>query len=160
MTCQRLITAALIVFPAGACLAETTWNEPGKGTGILKASSVEIARDHTLMQISSTYDALEMQNPSHPLHGASGPCFGAVEVLGKTVSGSGVCAFTDRNGDKAVLRWTAERLGTDGAMSGRWTLTGGTGNWEIAQGSGTYSSLADPASGALTNKFTGRVTFP
>jgi len=160
MTRYCLIPATLCILCAGGAVAETTWNQPGKGTGVTKASTVEIAEGHSLMQISSTYDTVEMQDASHPMHGAAGPCFGSVEISGTAVSGSGVCAFTDSGGDKVVLHWTADAMEASGAMAGNWTLTGGTGKWAEAEGGGTYSSLADPASGTFVNTITSKLTLP
>jgi len=160
MTRLGLTAAALCLTCSAAATAETTWSNSGKGTGMTKASTVEVADGHLLMQISSSYDRVEMEDADHPMHGAAGHCFGAVEAKQASVSGSGVCALTDRSEDKVVLHWTAERMEKSGAMAGRMKVTGGTGKWAKAMGSGTYSSLADPASGTLETAFSVTLTLP
>ncbi|WP_245602974.1 hypothetical protein [Leisingera methylohalidivorans] len=112
------------------------------------------------MQISSSYENVEMADAGHPMNGAAGPCFGAVEVASGSVGGGGICAFTDSAGDKVVLHWTAESMDPSGALTGSWKLTGGTGHWSDADGGGRFSSLTDPETGKFVNTITSSVTMP
>ncbi|WP_264213531.1 hypothetical protein [Leisingera thetidis] len=112
------------------------------------------------MQISSSYENVEMEDADHPMNGAAGPCFGAVEIAAGTVDGGGFCAFTDSAGGKVVLHWSAEAMDPSGALTGSWNLTGGTGQWADAEGGGSFSSLTDPETGTFVNTITSSVTMP
>ncbi|MBY6055266.1 hypothetical protein KUV26_02300 [Leisingera daeponensis] len=160
MTRHYSAAAFLCAFSAGTAIASTTWDQGGTGTGISTNSAFEIADGHMVMQISSSYENVEMEDASHPMSGAAGPCFGAVEVSSSAVSGGGICAFTDSAGDKVVLHWHADGMDASGALTGSWKLSGGTGHWDGAEGGGTFSSLTDQATGKFVNTITSSVTLP
>lgn len=160
MTRLCLTAALLCAFSAGTGMAGTTWEQPGKGTGISTSTVNQISEGHMVMQISSSYENVEMEEADHPMNGAAGPCFGAVEVASDGVEGGGICAFVDSAGEKVVLHWQAEGMDQSGALTGNWTLSGGTGHWAEAQGGGTFSSLTDPESGKFVNTITSSVTMP
>ncbi len=158
---RHFFTAALLcAFSAGTAGAGTTWEQGGTGTGTASNSPTEIADGHMVIQTSSTYENVEMEDPGHPMNGAAGPCFGAVEAAPAGVTGGGICAFTDKAGDKVVLHWHAEGMDASGALTGSWKLSGGTGPWAAAEGGGKFSSLTDPASGNFVNTITSSVTLP
>ncbi|WP_027243870.1 hypothetical protein [Leisingera daeponensis] len=160
MTRHYFAAAFLCAFSAGAAGAGTTWEQGGSGTGTATSSATEIADGHMVMQISSSYENVEMEDAEHPMNGAAGPCFGAVEAAPAGVTGSGICAFTDSAGEKVVLHWDAEGMDGSGALTGTWTLGGGTGPWADAKGGGTFSSLTDPETGKFVNTITSSVTMP
>lgn len=160
MTRHYFAAAFLCAFSAGAAGAGTTWEQGGSGTGTATSSATEIADGHMVMQISSSYENVEMEDAEHPMNGAAGPCFGAVEAAPAGVTGSGICAFTDSAGEKVVLHWDAEGMDGSGALTGTWTLGGGTGQWADAKGGGTFSSLTDPETGKFVNTITSSVTMP
>jgi hypothetical protein len=75
-----------------------------------------------------------IEDPKHPLNGASGDCDGAC-VIGadkKSVC-MGSCTWVDRGGDIAFFTW-------DGADQGGWKLLGGSGKYKDATGEGTWKS--------------------
>ncbi|EDZ45527.1 hypothetical protein RBY4I_736 [Rhodobacterales bacterium Y4I] len=160
MTRHYFAAAFLCAFSAGAAGAGTTWEQGGSGTGTATSSATEIADGHMVMQISSSYENVEMEDAEHPMNGAAGPCFGAVEAAPAGVTGSGICAFTDSAGEKVVLHWDAEGMDGSGALTGTWALGGGTGPWADAKGGGTFSSLTDPETGKFVNTITSSVTMP
>ncbi|MFW8593059.1 hypothetical protein [Cribrihabitans neustonicus] len=157
LTAAAISTCAAVAAPAGA---ETTWDQPGKGMGISSSTVTEIAESHMVMQIRSDYESVEMGDESHPMQGAAGPCFGAVEIASGAADGNGICAFTDNAGDTVVLHWTAKAMDETGALTGDWEVSGGTGKWQEAKGGGEFSSLTDPESGQFVNTFTSNVTVP
>lgn len=146
------LTAAVVcTFSAGSALSCTELEQAGTGTGTSTSSVTQIADGFMVMQISSTYDTVEMEDASHPMHGASGPCIGAVEIDDGIVDGAGICTFTDAAGNKVVLHWDAEEMEDSGALAGTWHLSGGTGPWENTEGGGDFSSLTDPETGKFVN---------
>jgi hypothetical protein len=126
-------------------------------TGTSSNQPMPIAEGHLVMHTSGNYEAFEVES-GHPLEGASGPGFGAVEIMGTEVSGGGNCVFESASAEKAVMTWTATGMGADGALTGDWAVAGGSGAWANASGGGTYSSLADPQTGKFTNTITGDIT--
>ena len=159
---HTLITTAIasLGLTANAAYAQTeiTWWH-GMG-GHLGDVVNQIAEGHMVMQISSSYENVEMEEAEHPMNGAAGPCFGAVEVASGEVEGGGICAFTDGAGEKVVLHWDAEGMDQSGALTGSWTLSGGSGPWADAKGGGSFSSLTDPETGKFVNTITSNVTMP
>ncbi|MEW2913550.1 hypothetical protein [Leisingera sp. JC11] len=160
MTRHYFAAALLCAFSAGTASAGTTWEQGGTGTGIASNTPTEIADGHMVIQTSSSYENVEMEDAEHPMNGAAGPCFGAVEAAPSGVTGGGICAFTDKVGEKVVLHWHAEGMDASGALTGSWKLSGGTGPWSGAEGGGTFSSLTDPETGKFVNTITSNVTLP
>lgn len=155
------ITALICAFAASsAATAGTDWDQGGKGAGSSTSTVTPISDGHMVMHVSSTYDIIDMADPDHPMHGASGPCFGAVEIAAAAASGGGICAFTDSGGNRVVLHWDAEGMDASGALIGSWSLSGGTGPWKGASGGGQFSSLTDQASGDFVNTITSKITLP
>ncbi len=145
--------AILAVTPAFA----ETFSSGAVGTGTSSNEPVPIAEGHIVMRTSASYSMFEVA-AGHPLEGASGPCFGAVEIKGGAVSGGGNCVYDTASGDKAVMVWTATGLGADGALTGDWSVSGGSGAWSGASGGGTFSSLTNPETGKFVNTITGDIT--
>lgn len=148
-----LFAAILAANPAFA----ETFSSGAVGMGTSSNEPMPIAEGHIVMRTSGSYESFEVE-AGHPLEGASGPCFGAVEIMGSDVSGGGNCVYETSSGDKAVMIWTATGLGADGALTGDWTVSGGSGAWANASGGGTFSSLTDPDTGKFANTITGDIT--
>ncbi|RSK30488.1 hypothetical protein EJA01_17070 [Rhodovulum iodosum] len=132
------------------------------GTGMGKSMSTphQVSENHMLMQLHTAYSEFSFDAANHPMTGMSGPCFGAVEVNAGAVSGGGKCLYTDADGDLVTMDWMAGGMNADGAMTGTWTVSGGTGKWTEATGEGTFASLTDPATGESTNSVSGTVMMP
>lgn len=155
------ITALIYAFAASsAATAGSDWDQGGRGSGTSTSTVTQIADGHMVMHVSSAYDTVEMADPDHPMHGASGPCFGAVEIAAAAASGGGICTFTDRGGNMVVLHWAAKGMDATGALTGDWSISSGTGPWDGASGGGQFSSLTDPASGNFVNTITSKITLP
>lgn len=160
MTRYCSISALICALAAGSTAAGATWDQGGQGSGTSTSTVKEIGENHMVMQVSSSYETVQMEDPDHPMNGASGPCFGAVEIAAGAATGGGICAFTDSTGSMVVLHWDAEAMEATGALTGSWTISGGTGPWAEASGGGRFSSLTDPASGSFVNTITSSVTLP
>lgn len=155
---QRLAcgaTACLAFF--GPAMAEQTYSNDG--VGMAKSTSVPyvIGEGHVVMQIASRYSDLKTDDASNPLNGATGPCFGSVEITAGQISGGGHCVYTDKEGDMAVLTWASEQLGEGGANMGSWSLIGGSGKYAGATGGGTFDASAANETGDQTNVVTGQI---
>ncbi len=149
------VTAAILA-AATAAQADTMMTK-GKGMGQAATQVVQVGEGHMIMGLNTTYATYEMESADDPMQGMSGPCFGAMEVMAGKVSGGGNCAFTHANGDMASIKWTATGMSPEGAITGDWEVTGGTGKWMGATGGGTFSSLTDQATGASENSVEGEV---
>lgn len=134
-----------------------TYDSGSKGMGTNANKVYGISDGRAVVQSQTNYDSFEVA-AGHPLEGASGTCFGALLVSGASVSGTGNCVFDTAAGEKAVMSWTATGIGADGALSGDWTVSGGSGNWASASGGGAFSSLTDPDTSKFVNTITGSIT--
>ena len=150
-------TAAIFAAAATTAHADTM---PTKGMGMGKADLqvMPLGENHMLMHTNTMYATYEMDTPGDPLQGMKGPCFGSMEVMSGKVAGGGHCAFTHTNGDMAAIKWTATGMSPEGAITGSWEVTGGTGKWMGATGGGTFSSLTDRETGTNENIVEGEVT--
>ncbi|CUK05426.1 hypothetical protein RUE5091_02716 [Ruegeria denitrificans] len=152
-TAATVLTLGLSV---GLAQAET-YDAAAKGTGVNANQVYGISDGNAVVKTQTDYDSFEVA-AGHPLEGATGTCFGAVLVNGAAVSGTGNCVFDTTSGEKAVMTWTATGLGADGALTGEWTVSGGSGNWASATGGGTFSSLTDPDTKKFVNTISGSFT--
>lgn len=156
MTFKTVLTATIVLAATGAH-AETMMTK-GKGMGQAETQIMQMGEDHMIMHTNTAYSTYEMDSADDPMQGMSGPCFGAMEVMAGKVSGSGYCAFTHQNGDMASIHWSATGMSPEGAVTGEWHVTGGTGKWMGATGGGTFSSMTDQATGMSENTVEGEVT--
>lgn len=99
-----------------------------------------LSENHVVLLVSMQ-ERLVLDDQASPWHEATGPCGGAVEIKNGIVSGSGLCAFTDKKGDKFVISWTAESMNEQGGPVGIWSLTDGTGQYAGAEANGEYSDV-------------------
>ncbi|UWQ21172.1 hypothetical protein [Jannaschia sp. W003] len=132
----------------------------GTGHGQADNTMHAVAEGHMLVELRTIYDDFQLDDPANPMNGMTGPCFGAMEVKAGAVAGGGRCLYTDADGDMVSMQWTPSGLGADGAVTGDWSVTGGTGKWVEASGSGDFSSLTDPGTGRNVNTVSGTVTLP
>ncbi|PWJ12951.1 hypothetical protein [Jannaschia seohaensis] len=148
-------TTRVCMLAAGAAAAETfSGGVLGRGTG--DTTMMPVSETLIVMKTDAMYESFEVA-PGHPLEGASGPCFGAVEIKAGAVTGSGRCVYDTASGDKAVMMWQATGLSENGALTGEWSISGGTGAWATATGSGGFSSLTDPETGKFVNTISGDI---
>lgn len=150
-------SVACVAFSTSA-LAEQTYSNNGIGTAQSSPMVHAIGEGHMVMQVQSQFSNLETDDSSNPLNGATGPCFGSVEIIAPAISGGGHCVYTDSQGDIAILTWTSEKLGPKGSNMGTWQLVGGNGKYVGASGGGTFDAATNPETGAQTNQVTGDIT--
>jgi len=115
-----------------------------------------ISRDHMRGMVDDHDDG-------SPIDGSTHDCFGAIVFApdGKTFQeGHGYCDGVDKDGDVWWLSWS-----TDGPGESIWSITGGTGKFEGASGTGKTSFRMDEfsvAAGAqphrLPNDYEGVMT--
>ena len=154
----KFAIAAVLAIAAASAQAGGTFDSAGKGTGTSQNDIVPISDTHMIMHSKTTWDAMEMTDPEHPFNGMSGACFGAVEIMVPGASGAGNCAFTDGDGDLSTNRWIVTGMTPEGALTGSWTVIGGTGKFTGVTGGGSFETLTDRDTGAFENTLTGAVT--
>lgn len=154
---QATAVTALAIGLFAASAQSETYDAAGKGMGVNSNKVIEISDGHAVVNTQTAYDSFEVA-AGHPLEGASGACFGALLINGAGISGTGNCVFDTAAGEKAVMTWTATGFGSDGALTGDWTVSGGSGGWASATGGGTFSSLTDPDTMKFVNTISGNIT--
>ena len=89
------------------------------------------------------------------LDGTEGLLYMQTDSMAGTGSHRGYAVRTYKDGDKsfASVEGTHQIISTDGGAwelnsEGTWTVTGGTGKFENAKGSGTYTGKATPKGGS------------
>lgn len=156
MTGIMIFVAITGALAAGSASAET-YSGGAVGHGTSAGATMSLSETHIVLHSESMYESFDVA-PGHPLEGATGPCFGAIEIKAGQVAGSGRCVYDTASGETAVMIWTATGLGENGAITGEWSISGGTGGWAAASGGGTFSSSTDPATGKFANTITGDIT--
>ncbi|SLN10198.1 hypothetical protein ROA7450_00002 [Roseovarius albus] len=157
---KNLIVSCTVFMLGSAAWAGGNYTGNGVGSGTSTTTPHPVADNHVVLQTSSSYDKMQMEDASHPLHGGAGPCFGAVEMSAAKVAGHGMCLFTDAGGDVMVLHWHATGQDDSGALVGDWEISSGTGKWNGATGGGQFASKTDPNTGAFVNQITSDITLP
>ncbi len=158
MKLRFAIAGLLATMPFGAALAET-YSANGKGMGTTSAEQMPVSEDLIVVHSMTSYDGFEVDDADNPLASLTGPCFGAVLIDAGAVSGGGNCHYTDADGDKVVMAWTATGMSETGRTMGEWSVVGGTGKWESAEGGGTFDA-GDDAQGDYSNQIMGEITMP
>ncbi|MCV2882845.1 hypothetical protein [Actibacterium sp. XHP0104] len=138
--------------------AEQTYSNTGMAKAKVMSTVHGIGDGHMVIQIHSEFTNVTTEDTSNPLNGASGPCFGSVEIIVPNVTGGGHCVYTDTQGDMAVLTWTSTQLTEGGGTAGSWQLTGGSGKYAGATGGGGYATTTDNDAGIQTNQISGDIT--
>lgn len=154
----RTALAAFALAAAGSAAGAQAFITDGVATGQAETEMIEFGADHTVMNSRVLYSRFEMEDETHPLNDAKGPCVGTMEVRGSAVEGNGVCVLDGLEGDRVLLGWVARRVDPRGRIAGYWTVNGGTGLWLQASGGGTFLSEVNRANGAATNTIRGAIT--
>lgn len=152
-----VLSGVALLATAGSVMAEQTFSNKGMGTAQSASSTHAVGEGHVVIATTSSYSDLATDDPDNPLNGATGPCFGSMEFKAGVLTGGGNCVYTDKEGDMAVMDWTASKMGEAGP-EGSWTLTGGSGKYVGASGSGMYAVATDPDNGSQVNTVTGEIT--
>ncbi len=150
---------AIAAMLAGTTVGAETHDVTGIGMGTVLSKVTEISPSLTMVEAHTDYTGFEGGQGDNPMASATGPCVGTVLVNAGSPSGTGLCNFTDKDGDKLVVAWTARAMSQDGRMQGTWTVEGGSGKWDRATGGGAFNSGVD-ATGKYTNMISGAAVLP
>ena len=82
----------------------------------------------------------------------------ACHTMGAGAEGSGVCTWTDADGDTWYGPWAVNGMTPDRAALGTWNVSGGTGKFATATGGGTFTTLTNPDTGDSKLDVLGSVT--
>jgi hypothetical protein len=152
---RTLIVAAAFALVCAPAFAGELFNVSGVGKGTSQSSVAMVGEGHMLMNSINSYKNFESVDPKSPFSGMTGQCWGAIEIKIPSASGRGHCEFTDKSGDKSYNTWVATGLAKDGALTGTWTLIGGTGKYKNATGGGQFHSRTDREAGTFENEVEG-----
>jgi len=155
-------TSAFLVASAFAAQAGGggSYDSSGMATGMTKNVVKMASEGHVVMQTMGIYETVTTDDPNNPMNGLSGECFGALEIIGTTATGGGLCVFSGDGEDAMSVRWTADGMNAQGALVGQWSATGGTGALAGATGGGSFHSLTNMETGTFENTLTGALTVP
>jgi len=84
--------------------------------------------------------AIHSNLPNGPFDRQSSTCAGTYSSTERRYIESGFCLNSDPDGDKWILKWTANPDGD--VLTGTWTAAGGTGKYERLTASGSYKPVA------------------
>lgn len=157
---KRLVLASVAWAATAALASAASFNAAATGTATGESIAYEIAEGHMVIHNMSQYTAMQTSDPANPMNGATGPCFGVVEMIQGAVSGGGKCVFTDLQGDHMVIDWTAEGATPEGGSSGTWTLVGGSGKYHGGSGGGAFQTTGMMPDSTEINAITGEITLP
>ncbi len=152
---KRTLATLLMIAAAPAFAGQS---HDVSGTSVGQSENTYIPASETLIYIDlkTTYALPENDTP---LAGMIGECVGFMTIMvGSGANGTGVCVWTDGDGDTWHGPWDVKGMGADGASVGQWHATGGTGKFEGVTGGGTFSSLTNPENGESKLDVMGSVT--
>lgn len=142
-----LVTGVLLLAPLSV-YGETVH---GDNVVVLKEAVTTPLADGASYVTAGNRQIATMDDPKHPLNGASGDCDGACVVgADKKATCMGSCTWVDRGGDIAFFTW-------NGMTDGGWKLLGGTGKWMGATGEGTWKNGPMSAGGFGHNLWQGTI---
>lgn len=123
-------TAALMGLAGQAAAAD--YSTDGRTYFTQKADVFALPTGETVIQF--TWNGVHMaDDPSYPSNGAAQDCAGTVWIgADGAMTARGACTLTDKEGDVEALTFGGDHTG------GTFTVTGGTGKYAGASGSGSY----------------------
>ena len=156
--CTSVLSLAFGLSAFATVSAAETFDLEIVGTSIDKSVVYPVGEGHLVVMNMADYTNIETRDPSNPLNGATGPCFGEVELKNGAPEGDGYCTWTDTAGDNILINWTATGTNAEGNNLGDWQLLGGTGRWQGATGGGTYRIVSEEGSDKRINQAIGTIT--
>lgn len=156
MTPKVLFAALAVALCAFTPALSETMSITGMGHGTASSTPMPVSDSLIMVDVGSTYEGFETDDPMNPFASAAGPCFGSLLIDKGAVSGEGLCRYTDGDDEVAVVKWTATGMSAEGRTQGDWEILGGTGKWASMTGSGSFDAGGD--GDAYTNNITGEVT--
>jgi len=152
---KTLSIAAAVVLIAASANAETLLMD-NEGVGTSNTAVTQISEGHLVMVTQSVYEGFSATD--NPMTASTGTCNGTMELMAGKLSGGGHCVYSDKDGDNWVVNWIPDTMTEKGAVEGNWVVTGGSGKYDGATGSGTFSTLTNQETGKFVNNTKGSVT--
>lgn len=152
---MKLITTLGMIVMASTAYADS-YDISGSTVGTSNSKYVPMGETHIYVDLNSKYT---LPDNGTPMAGMAGECMGYMQIaVGSGAQGSGMCVWTDGEGDTWFGPWDVKGMGADRATQGTWYVSGGTGKFANATGGGTFSSVTDPQSGDSALDVSGSVT--
>lgn len=158
---MKLVSMAMAAAVLGGAVhAEEVFDGAAIGTGQAQNEIIALGENHLVMHAVGIYGPVATADVRNPMTGLPGKCFGSIEILGASASGSGHCVFAEGSSRAVVTGWEVTGVGADGSITGEWTVIGAGGSATGLTGGGSFSNLTDRATGMFTNNITGELTLP
>lgn len=152
---MKLMTTLGMIVLGSAAYADS-YDISGSTVGKSTSSYVPMGESHVYVDLNSKYT---LPDNGTPMAGMAGECMGYMQIaVGAGAEGSGMCVWTDGDGDTWFGPWDVNGMGADRSTQGTWYVAGGTGKFANATGGGTFTSLTDPQSGDSALDVSGSVT--
>lgn len=153
---KLLSTIALLATTGIAAADSASFDVSGTTVGKAENEYVQLGETHLFIKSNTTYT---LPDNGTPMAGMAGDCAGTMLIaLGTGAEGSGVCTWTDADGDAWFGPWSVKGMTPDRAATGTWFVSGGTGKFATASGGGTFTTLTNPETGDSKLDVLGSVT--
>ena len=117
----------------------------GSSVGTSTSKYVPMGESHIYVDLNSKFT---LPDNGTPMAGMASECIGFMQIaIGSGADGSGMCVWTDGDGDSWFGPWDVSGMSPERATLGMWYVAGGTGKFANATGGGQFTSLTDPATG-------------
>lgn len=157
MRLLSILSILSIVASTGAAMADGGSYDIS-GTTVGKASNeyMPLGGKHLFIKSNTDYT---LPDNGTPMAGMNGTCTGNMLVtMGAGAEGSGICTWTDADGDTWYGPWAVNGMTAERAALGTWYVSGGTGKFATATGGGTFVTLTNPDTGDSKLNVLGSVT--
>lgn len=156
---RRYVTALPALALMATAAHAATWDMTGSATGVSQRDVFPIAEGHMAMNLDTSVSAIALAD-DHPFMGMDGSCNASMVVQAPAASGSGICVYSNGNGDTAIISFEIAGLTAEGGLFGSWIAVGGTGAMSGVTGGGGYVNSATDDAGAFSQTVTGAITLP
>ncbi len=147
---------AFIASTSAAVAGGAAYDISGTTVGKSENQYVPLGETHLFIDLNSKYT---LPDNGTPLAGMTGECMGSMQVtMGAGADGSGICIWSDGDGDTWFGPFDVVGMNADRATLGTWYVSGGTGKFKTATGGGTFVTLTNPDTGASKLDVLGSVT--
>ena len=151
-----LSTIALLATTGMAVAGGASYDISGTTVGKSQNEYMPLGETHLFIKTTSAYS---LPDNGTPMAGMSGECAGNMLVtMGAGADGSGICTWTDADGDTWYGPWSVNGMTAERATLGTWYVSGGTGKFAAATGGGTFTTLTNPDTGDSKLDVLGSVT--
>jgi hypothetical protein len=150
----RFFACVCILMFAGPGFAETKYDAAAVATGMNVSTDHELGEHLVAVMGVNKYETMKTEDAANPMNGASGDCFGFIEIRDEEWSGEGYCKLTDADGELFITHWEPNGPPLDYS----WTLIGGNGKWVGSSGGGKITQTMDDKMEAFESVFSGEIT--